>query len=829
MRKTISKTIFGLFLMILIACIANTAFAWPQLSVTMPSNVMEDQQFTIAYTANGNGERLMQVKVKDLGAGTDIVHGGLFTYEYSGIEIYAKPIGTYSFQLEVLDEKGASYTDLETVNVLGDTFAPGTVQNIHSSAKTNESITWQWLNPLDADFKEAIIFLNGVNVLNTTLITYTATGLTELTDYTISIQTIDQKGNINTTVVQDIQKTNPNVDITPPQPATNLVASSKSQNNIMWEWVNPTDPDLNHVNVYINNVNVANVTTYFYNATGLSAGTSYKIGIKTVDNAGNINPATVENTTLTLANPDTSAPAAVTNLNATQILLDRITWSWINPTNPDFNHAIIFIDNVNVANSTSTTYTATGFTANTQHKIGIQTVDNVGNANTSTVENTATTLSQTTPNFSVNNIIFTGKVSASVSATLTITNTGTQDLSTVEVIRDIQSRYGATISNAGAVAVGSSRNITVTITIPANETMGTKDIGRINITSAGIFKQANARLTVEGALSIDNVDIVGVSGVSSKKDIQDETNYTLEVKPESSFKIDVTIKNTNSNEKINNIVVEGVLQNIDNGNDIKVTSDQFDLNDGNDKEITLKFDVPLELKQDETYKLTLTAEGEDESGKANTDEFEFKVVVSKASSDIRISSTSFTKNNAQCIDSTILTVNAINAGIKKQDNVVIQATNPLLGLTLEKTVSFTDDENFEQSVDFPITIPDSLKNKAQSFNIALKILKSGTLYDTGEAVLKINECTLLPTTQAQEQTPQDDVTVQFLSAQSASGDKGLVVDEKKTGIEKTLDDVISKLNLGNDTLVIGGISFGVLLIGSIVGLIIYKRSTEILF
>ena len=824
MKKIISALILAIMFL---AAFAISAFALPSITITAPSTAFEGQEFTISYTAHGNGERLMQIKVKDLAESTEIVHGGLFAYEYSEFEKYTKSIGTYSFQLEALDEKGASYTDLVTITVVGDTFAPGTVQNLHAVSKTNESIKWAWTNPSDADFKEAIVFFDDINVLNTTGTEYTATGLTELTNHNISMQTADNLGNINTTIVQDMQQTMPNLDLVAPAPVSSIASVVRTNETISWEWVNPLDLDLNHIAVYIDNAWKQNITTYYYNATGFSAGTSHKIGLVAVDNSGNM-AVLVENTALTLANPDTTAAAAVSGLSATLVLMDRITWSWTNPADADFNHTVIFIDNVNVANSTGTAYTAAGFTGNTQHKIGMQTVDNAGNTNTNTVENTATTLASTTPGFTVSDVQFTGKASSTLTAVMTMTNTGTQDLSAVEVVKDILAKYSATVSNVGPIAVGASRSINITIAVPSNETIGTKDIGKLNVTSAGVFKQANARLVVEGSLEIDNVDITGVTGVSSKKSIQDEANFTLNVKPESSFKVDVTLKNGNGDGDIKDIIVKGVLNSINNGKDIEVSSDKFTLKAGKDSKVSLKFDLPLALNKDDEYILEITAEGKDANGNSNDASYDFKVAVEKASNDIRVKSATFSRNNAACLDSTVLTVKAINAGTKKQDNIVIEARNFMLGLASQKTVSFTDDENYEQVVEFPITLPESEKNKAGTYNIAIKIMKDSTFYDAEEAVLTVQECRTAAPAVTQEE-PKEDVTVQFVSANSEPGSNGMTFENKKTGIGKTLSDAMSGLNLGNDTLVIGGISFAVLLIAGIIGLIIYKRSTEILF
>ena len=88
---------------------------------------------------------------------------------------------------------------------------------------------------------------------------------------------------------------------TPPASVSNLHLNSRGTNYIDWGWTDPTTSDYNHADVYINGVFKANVPkgTKHFKATGLSPGTKYTIGIKTVDSYGNINPTLKTNVQLT--------------------------------------------------------------------------------------------------------------------------------------------------------------------------------------------------------------------------------------------------------------------------------------------------------------------------------------------------------------------------------------------------------------------------------------------------------------------------------------------------------------------------------------------------
>ncbi|MDY6930665.1 MAG: Ig-like domain-containing protein [Halobacteriota archaeon] len=85
----------------------------------------------------------------------------------------------------------------------------------------------------------------------------------------------------------------------PPSSITNLVNTTYEQTYINWTWDNPSDPDFDYVMVYVDDVWKVNTSDEYYNATGLTAGTSHTIGTHTVDENGNINTTWVNHTATT--------------------------------------------------------------------------------------------------------------------------------------------------------------------------------------------------------------------------------------------------------------------------------------------------------------------------------------------------------------------------------------------------------------------------------------------------------------------------------------------------------------------------------------------------
>ena len=117
-------------------------------------------------------------------------------------------------------------------------------------------------------------------------------------------------------------------DTTPPNSVTGLNESELGQNYIKWAWANPQDPDFLKTMIYLNDQFLTNLskTIAEYNATGLDPDTEYKLGIKTVDETGNINQSIAEDYAKTLKTPNQNPIPVFT----------------YNPENPKVNQSILF-------------------------------------------------------------------------------------------------------------------------------------------------------------------------------------------------------------------------------------------------------------------------------------------------------------------------------------------------------------------------------------------------------------------------------------------------------------------------------------------------------
>ncbi|WP_167879788.1 S8 family serine peptidase, partial [Methanococcoides methylutens] len=235
-----------------------------------------------------------------------------------------------------------------------DSIAPSSISDLNA-LPSETWINWSWTNPSDTDFDHVELYFDGVLKLNSSSTYYNATHLTANTSYELSTRSVDYFGNINSSWINS--SVNTTADITAPSSITGLFGTP-GETWINWSWTNPSDPDFSHVELYLNGVLKLNSSSTYYNATYLTANTSYELSIRTVDNVGNINGNWINST----VSNDITAPSSITGLGFTSGE-SWINWSWSNPSDPDFSHVEVYLDDIFKLNTSSTYYNATHLAA----------------------------------------------------------------------------------------------------------------------------------------------------------------------------------------------------------------------------------------------------------------------------------------------------------------------------------------------------------------------------------------------------------------------------------------------------------------------------------
>ncbi|MBP7715814.1 MAG: PKD domain-containing protein [Methanoregulaceae archaeon] len=285
------------------------------------------------------------------------------------------------------------------------TISLGIVSNLHNTTYNPNSITWAWTDPSSSDFDHVMIYLNGAFQGNVTkgAQVYSATGLSPSTAYTIGTRTVGTTGLVNSTWVNQTATTAPETPTpVPPDSISNLHNTTYNQNSVTWAWTDPSSSDFDHVMVYLNDVFEGNVTKgiQVYSVTGLSPSTAYTIGTITVGTSGLVNSTWVNQTATTAPEPPTPVPPdSISNLHNTTYNQDSITWTWTDPSSSDFDHVMVYLNDVFQGNVTKGTqvYSATSLSPSTAYTIGTKTVGTSGLVNSTWINQTTTTAPDSGP------------------------------------------------------------------------------------------------------------------------------------------------------------------------------------------------------------------------------------------------------------------------------------------------------------------------------------------------------------------------------------------------------------------------------------------------
>ncbi len=187
-------------------------------------------------------------------------------------------------------------------------------------------------------------------------------------------------------------------DTQPPTAPTNLAASNTTSTATTLNWTASTDNvGVTQYQIRRDNVNIGTVggTITTYNATGLTASTSYNFNVVALDAAANVSPASNTVQITTLADNDTLAPTAPSNLAASNIASTSLTLNWTASTdNVGVTNYRIFRNNtlLGETGNNSITYNVSGLSDSTTYSFYVVAQDAAGNtSNQSNTINPTTT------------------------------------------------------------------------------------------------------------------------------------------------------------------------------------------------------------------------------------------------------------------------------------------------------------------------------------------------------------------------------------------------------------------------------------------------------
>lgn len=187
-----------------------------------------------------------------------------------------------------------------------------------------------------------------------------------------------------------------------PTAPTNLSASLITSNSLSLTWAASSDNvAVTGYDVYQNDIkiNTANITTNFYNVSGLTPSTGYSYYVRARDAAGNISPGSNTLNIIT-SDPDTMPPAVVTLLSSSIISQTGFTLSWsASSDNIGVAGYDVYQDAVKINSSsiTGTVFNVTGLFPGISYSMTVKAKDAAGNESPASAALLVTTLTSTAP------------------------------------------------------------------------------------------------------------------------------------------------------------------------------------------------------------------------------------------------------------------------------------------------------------------------------------------------------------------------------------------------------------------------------------------------
>lgn len=207
------------------------------------------------------------------------------SYSDTGLGEYTQ----HTYQVAAFDKKGNVSRKCKAVTLYTvDTTAPGQPTGLAGNAVSISQIDLTWVAPAasGSPLSHYKVYKDGVFLANNSDLSYSATGLSEYTQYSFRVSAVDTYSNEG---AQSTAITPRTLDGTAPSVPGNVTATPATPSSVDVNWDNSTDAGsgVDHYIVFRDDVDIAHPTVSNYTDTGLTSGTTYVYKIKAVDAQGN--------------------------------------------------------------------------------------------------------------------------------------------------------------------------------------------------------------------------------------------------------------------------------------------------------------------------------------------------------------------------------------------------------------------------------------------------------------------------------------------------------------------------------------------------------------
>ena len=237
-------------------------------------------------------------------------------------------------------------------------------------------------------------------------------------------------------------------------------------------------------------------------------------------------------------------------------------------------------------------------------------------------------------------------------------------------------------------------------------------LGAHNVTvlvSDGILtdnQSFQVRVSEGPRLAITDLD-VKVDG-KSDKNVANNTRVSEEVSPGSDVEFEIEVSNLFTNAEdldIEDIKVEVIIEDIDDGDDFEEEASEFDLSADDEDTISISFDIPYKITEGD-YDVIIRAEGEDENNTKHEARWEVLLEVDKEKHELYINKLSVSPSSVSCTRAVSLSTEILNLGRDEEDEVAVEIVGSELGLDFrQENIELdegSDDIEYQKSLTFMV-------------------------------------------------------------------------------------------------------------------------------
>jgi|GEM_PF-2559793 len=352
----------------------------PSVPAGLASSAITSTGFTLSWTASTDNVAVTGYEI--FRGGVSIGTSATTSFAVTGLSAST----TYSMTVRARDAvpnwSAQSSALSVTTSAAPDTVAPSVPAGLASSAITSTGFTLSWTASTDNVAVTGYeVFRGGVSIGTSATTSFTVTGLSASTTYSMTVRARDAVPNWSAQSSALSVTTSAAPDTVAPSVPAGLAASAITSTGFTLSWTASTDNvAVTGYEVFRGGVSIGTSATTSFTVTGLSASTTYSMTVRARDAVPNWSAQSSALSVTTSAAPDTVAPSVPAGLAASAITSTGFTLSWTASTD---NVAVtgyeIFRGGVSIGTSATTSFAVTGLSASTTYSMTVRARDAVPN------------------------------------------------------------------------------------------------------------------------------------------------------------------------------------------------------------------------------------------------------------------------------------------------------------------------------------------------------------------------------------------------------------------------------------------------------------------